>query len=201
MAAERRITARTRIFQLKIGLAGIRPPVWRRVLVPGEIDLGELNDVIQTAFGWTNSHLHEFEIGKARYGVPDPEWGTDDVLDESRTKLSRVAAEGDRLEYVYDFGDNWVHHVTVEKVLGAERGTRYPSCTAGRRACPPEDVGGPWGYSDFLQALADPNHDEHEHYSVWIGGAGFDPDAFDLPAADAAMGAFAWAASPLWSVR
>ncbi|PZS26235.1 MAG: hypothetical protein DLM58_21070, partial [Pseudonocardiales bacterium] len=104
MAAARRITAKTRIFQLKIQLTGIRPPAWRRVLVPGEIDLGELHDVIQTAFGWTNSHLHQFEIGTSRYGTPDPDWGMDDMADESRAKLFRVVSEGDRLRYSYDFG-------------------------------------------------------------------------------------------------
>ncbi|MDQ6849350.1 MAG: plasmid pRiA4b ORF-3 family protein [Actinomycetota bacterium] len=201
MAAARRITPKTRIFQLKIQLTGIRPPVWRRVLVPGEIDLGELHDVIQTAFGWTNSHLHQFEIGTARFGTPDPDWGMADMADESRAKLFRVASEGDRLRYSYDFGDNWVHHVTVEKVLDAEPGTRYPTCSAGRRACPPEDVGGPWGYGDFLEALADPKHDEHEQWSEWIGGGSFDPDAFDLTSTDAALFAFAWGGSPLRSVR
>lgn len=115
------------------------------MLVPGEIDLGELHDVIQTAFGWTNSNLHQFEIGTARYGTLDPDSGMDDVADESRAKLFRLAEEGSRLSYTYDFGDNWDHHVTVEKVLDAQAGTRYPNCSAGRRACPPEDVGGPWG--------------------------------------------------------
>ncbi|MDP9118554.1 MAG: plasmid pRiA4b ORF-3 family protein [Actinomycetota bacterium] len=200
MAAARRITAKTRIFQLKIQLAGIRPPVWRRVLVPDEIDLGELHEVIQTAFGWTNSHLHQFEIGTARYGTPDPDWEMDDVADESQVKLARLVSEGDRMNYVYDFGDNWVHHVLVEKVLQAEPATRYPTCTAGRRAGPPEDVGGPWGYGDFLQALDDPKHDEHKRFSDWIGEGTFDPDAFDLASSDAALAALAWRAGPLRSV-
>lgn len=201
MPARRRMTVKTRIFQLNIQLADIRPPVWRRVLVIGEIDLGELHDVIQTAFGWTNSHLHQFEIGTTRYGTLDPDSGMDDVADESRAKLFRLAEEGSRLSYTYDFGDNWDHHVTVEKVLDAQAGTRYPNCSAGRRACPPEDVGGPWGYGEFLAALNDPKHDEHEHWSESIGGGSFDPDAFDLVATDAALDAFAWGASPLRSVR
>lgn len=142
------------------------------------------------AFGWTNSHLHQFEICTARYGTPDPDWGLDAVAAESRAKLLRLAEEGSRLTYTYDFGDNWDHHVTVEKVLDAQPGTRYPNCQAGRRACPPEDVGGPCGYSDFLQALNDPKHDEHERWSKWIDGS-FDPDAFDLVATDAALDAFA----------
>src|SRR4051794_34273764 len=105
-ASTRRITAETRIFQLRIQLAGIRPPVWRRVLVPGEIYLGQLHEVIQTAFGWTNTHLHEFEIGAARYGTPDPDEEVDDVADESRARLCRLVGEGDRLNYTYDFGDD-----------------------------------------------------------------------------------------------
>lgn len=105
------------------------------------------------------------------------------------------------MTYIYDFGDNWVHHVTVEKVLDADPGTRYPSCLAGRRACPPKDVGGPWDYSEFLQALADPKHEEHEQYSEWIGGVSFDSNAFDLASTDVAVGAFGWAASPQRSVR
>ena len=201
MAAARRITAKTRIFQLKVQLAGIRPPVWRRLLVPGEIDLGELHEIIQTVFGWSDSHLHQFEIGMARYGVPDPDWGMDDLADESRARLFRLAAAGDRLDYTYDFGDNWIHRVTVEKVLDADVGTRYPSCSAGRRACPPEDVGGPWGYGDFLQALADPDHEAHQRFSDWIGGGSFDPDAFDLASTDAALAVFAWDSSPQRSVR
>lgn len=200
MCAARRITAKTKIFQLKIQLAHIRPPVWRRMLVPGEIDLGELHEVIQTALGWTNSHLHEFEIGGARYGTPDPDWGRDDVQDEARVKLFRLAGEGSRLGYTYDFGDDWEHQLTIEKVLDPKPGTRYPSCTAGRRACPPEDVGGPWGYDDFLNALADPNHEDHDDRAEWIGGS-FDPDAFDVAATDAALEAFAWTAGPIRPVH
>ncbi len=200
MSAARRITARTKIFQLKVQLAHIRPPVWRRILVPGEIDLGELHAVIQTAFGWTDSHLHEFEVGDVRYGTPDPDWGRDDVQDESRAKLSRPVGEGDRFGYTYDFGDNWEHQLTVEKVLDPERLTRYPSCTAGRRACPPEDVGGPWGYEDFLDALADPDHEDHDDRTEWIGGS-FDPAAFDIAATNAALEAFSWTVGPIRTVR
>lgn len=190
MAAARRTTAKTRIFQLKIQLADIRPPVWRRVLVPGEIGLGELHEVIQAAFGWTNTHLHEFEIGGGRYGTPDPDWGNDEVHNESRAKLFRLVGEGDRLNYTYDFGDDWEHRITVEKIVPPQDGTHYPACTAGRRACPPEDVGGPWGYAEFLEALGDRDHEEHESWTEWIGGS-FDPDEFDLAAADAALKHFA----------
>lgn len=149
-----------------------------------------LTSARQTVFGWTNTHLHQFEIGTERYGSPGPLRGMDDLADESRAKLFRLLGEGDRLDYTYDFGDDWVHRVTVEKVIAAEPATRYPSCSAGRRACPPKDVGGPWGYVDFLAALQDPGHEEHEQWSEWIGG-GFDPEEFDLAATDAA-----WNRSP-----
>ncbi len=196
MSFVRRMTAKTRIFQLKIGLREVRPPVWRRVLVPGEVTLGDLHEVVQVALGWTDSHLHEFEVDGVRYGVPDPEWGSDEVGDESRVKLFRVAREGARLRYAYDFGDGWQHDVTVEKVLVPQPGTRYPRCIAGRRACPPEDVGGPWGYQEVLAAVADPGHDEHERWVEWVGGR-FDPDEFDVEVVDKALDMLAWAEAPV----
>ncbi len=194
VADARRVGAKTRIFQLKVQLREVRPPVWRRVLVPGEMDLAELHAVLQTAMGWSNSHLHEFEVAGDRYGVPDPDWG-DGVADESKVRVFRVASEGSRLGYLYDFGDGWEHDVTVEKVLDPQPGLRYPRCVAGRRACPPEDVGGPPGYQEFLAALGDPDHDEHEHWTEWTGG-GFDPAAFDLDATDQALAEVAWVDSP-----
>jgi hypothetical protein len=185
------ITPKTTIFQLKISLTGVRPPVWRRVLVPGEMTLAELHDVVQVAMGWTDSHLHEFEIGDTSYGVPDVDWGRDDVKDEARTKLVRVSGLGSHLRYTYDFGDDWRHDITVEKVVAPEPGVRYPTCSAGRRACPPEDVGGPWGYPEFIAAVADPKHPDHEHWTEWIGGS-FDPNQFDAVATDAVLARLAW---------
>jgi len=93
--------------------------------------------------------------------------------------------------YTYDFGDGWDHQIAVEKVAAPEAGTRYPTCTAGRRACPPEDVGGPWSYPDFCEAIKNPKHPEHEERLEWVGDI-FDPEAFDLAAADAALKYFAW---------
>jgi len=194
MAATRRVTAKTPIFQLKVQLREVRPPVWRRLLVSSAMDLAELHEVVQTAMGWTDSHLHEFEAEGARYGVPDPEWDLDDVADEFGVRLSRIAGEGSRLRYTYDFGDGWEHDLIVEKVLNRQPGMRYPCCVAGRRACPPEDVGGPWGYRDFLLALSDPSHDEHEQWLEWVGGE-FDSSAFDMTAVNKALEALAWANS------
>jgi len=189
VTAARRITGRTQIYQLKVQLRKVRPPIWRRLLVPGDMTLAELHEVIQTAMGWTNTHSHEFEIDGVSYGDPDPDWESE-AADESKVKLFRVAHEGDRIRYAYDFGDGWEHDVLVEKVAGPEPGNQYPSCVAGRRACPPEDVGGPWGYEAFLAAMSDPKHDEHEHWTEWIGGR-FDADEFDLAAVNDALKDFA----------
>jgi hypothetical protein len=104
--------------------------------VPGEMTLAELHDVIQTAMGWTNTHLHEFEIDDVSYGEPVPEGELDEVADEAKVKLFRVAHEGGRIRYTYAFGDGWEHDVLVEKVASPQARSRYPSCIAGRRACP-----------------------------------------------------------------
>lgn len=168
-----------RVFQLKVTLLNIKPPVWRRVLVDARSTLDQVHEVIQAAFGWWNYHLHEFEIDGKRYGDPDPD---DDVgpptVDERRVRLDTVVTAGSTFGYLYDFGDGWSHRVTVEQILPAEAGTPVPACIGGRRACPPEDCGGPWEYQHLLEALADPLHRDHQHLADWIG-APFDPEAFD----------------------
>jgi hypothetical protein len=166
------------IYQLKATIVGTKPPVWRRLLVPKAITLFELHEVLQAAFGWWDCHLHEFEIDGARYGTDDGEgWGPS-PKSERRARLGRVAKEGTAFRYVYDFGDNWEHKLVVEKVIAAVPGATYPACTAGRRACPPEDCGGVWGYADFLAVIDDPSHPEHDSMLEWVGGA-FDPNPFD----------------------
>lgn len=128
--------------------------------------------------GWTNSHLHAFEVGRERYGEPDP-GGELEFADEGRVKISQVAAGGHKkFTYTYDFGDDWRHAIVVEKVLDAEPGVRYPRCVAGKRACPPDDCGGPWGYADFLEAVRTPGHERHREVLEWVGGP-FDPEQFD----------------------
>jgi hypothetical protein len=180
MTVQHRVTPKTKIYQLKVTLRSVKPPVWRRLLVPGDVTLARLSDIVQSAMGWSNSHLHEFEIAGERYGQPDDEWGFGPaVKDEAKAKLFRLAAQGDKLRYSYDFGDGWEHDLLVEKVQAPELGARYPWCVTGRRACPPEDVGGPWGYEEFLAALADPDHESHAEMSEWAGGH-FDPAEFDL---------------------
>jgi hypothetical protein len=167
------------VFQLKVTLLDTKPPIWRRVLVDGRSSLDHVHEVIQAAFGWWNYHLHEFEVGRTRYGVPDPDedWG-EPPRDERHTRLRAIAAEGSSFRYTYDFGDGWDHKITVEKVLTADATQTVPACTDGRRACPPEDCGGTWGYRELLEILADPTHPERDERREWIGRP-FDPEAFD----------------------
>jgi hypothetical protein len=186
-----RVTVKTKIFELEIALEEVQPPVLRRVQVPGEVSLAVLHEVVQSAMGWTNSHLHEFDIAGSRFGIPDPDWPDQDLTDEAKGRLFRLVKEGDRFAYLYDFGDNWAHRITVEKVAVAEAGVRYPRCVSGQGACPPEDVGGPWGYDEFQAALADSKHPDHDERVEWVGGP-FDPHRFDLDEADAALQWLAW---------
>jgi hypothetical protein len=168
------------VYQLKITLKDIRPPIWRRVQVQ-DCSLGKLHEIVQTCMGWGDCHLHAFEIGGEQYGPPDPD-GMMEYADERKLKLSRVVNAGlTKFTYTYDFGDNWEHTIQVEKTLPAEPGVRYPRCVAGKRACPPEDCGGPWGYGDFLEAIENPKHPEHEDRLEWVGSE-FDPEAFDIDA-------------------
>ncbi len=166
-------------YQLKITLRDSRPPIWRRVLVPGDFSLHKLHRVAQIAMGWTDSHLHQFLVGEICYGEPHPD-DEIEMNDERRFTLNQIAPrEKSKFVYEYDFGDSWEHEILVEKVLPPEPGVKYPLCVKGKRACPPEDVGGVWGYDTFLKAIRDPDHEEHDSYLEWIGGE-FDPEAFDL---------------------
>ncbi|MFF6787360.1 plasmid pRiA4b ORF-3 family protein [Streptomyces sp. NPDC012510] len=134
-----------------------RPPIWRRLEVPSGITLRELHDVIQAAFGWEDYHMWAFESGRDRYGVADRDLG---IRNAASKRLGQVAPHtGDRLRYTYDFGDDWEHDILVEDVTAPEAGTAYPRCLTGRRACPPEDCGGIWGYDYLIEILADPRHE------------------------------------------
>jgi hypothetical protein len=185
MAKKKTPTSKS-IYRLKITLQDFRPPIWRRIEVLGDTRLDHLHLMIQAAMGWINCHLHSFEIDGQTYGMLDPEFDVD-YEDEKKFRLNRlVAREKARFGYTYDFGDNWEHVVLVEKIAPPEPGVEYPRCLAGVRACPPEDVGSTYGYANFLQALRDPKHKDHEMYVEWIGGK-FDPEAFDVAAADEAV--------------
>jgi len=156
------------IFQLRIALVDVVPTVWRRVAVPGGYTLDRVHRVFQYAMGWQDYHLHSFEIEGAQFGVPDPE-GELDLRDELEVRLDAVAGKDTRFAYVYDFGDWWEHEVVVETVSLAEPDERYPFCLEGERACPPEDVGGVYGYRRLVRALRDPEHPDHDEMQAWLG--------------------------------
>ncbi|MDP2823689.1 MAG: plasmid pRiA4b ORF-3 family protein [Sulfuritalea sp.] len=174
---------------LRIDLAHLKPAVWRRLEVPAHITLAQLHRVIQMAFDWDDSHLHGFEIDGQRYGQPMP--GPFDMemedLDERKFRLADVAGVGSRFTYTYDFGDDWIHLVKVEKILAPTPGAPYPRCVAGKHAAPPEDCGGPWGYAEMMQALGDPDHPERDELLDWLD-EDFDPTDFDRDELNAGFG-------------
>ena len=170
------------VYQLKVTLRGIRPAVWRRVRVGGDTTLEHLHWVIQFAMGWTGAHLHSFSIQGLEHSLSKPGLGLDelDTYDEPSILLSQIVTEEKfKFFYLYDFGDSWVHEVLVEKVLTAKRGTHYPVCIKAKRACPPEDCGGTWGYQTLLKAIKDPTHPEHALRLEWLGTS-FDSEETDL---------------------
>jgi Plasmid pRiA4b ORF-3-like protein len=174
------------IVSLKVTLKGTKPPIWRRLLVPGSMTFGDLSEAILTAMGWMGGHLHAFDVGGRQYGDPAT---TDDVANENRLTLNGVLKSGvKRFGYDYDFGDDWEHIVAVEKTLAPVAGQTYPACVDGKRNCPPEDCGGVWGYAELLEILADPAHPEREERLEWMGDD-FDPEAFDVSIADARLAA------------
>ena len=177
---------KAQVYQGKITLQGSNPPIWRRIQVRGNTPLDRLHDIVQVVMGWTNAHLHQFIVGETYFGPPDPYYDDLPMSDETKSRLSRIAKdEGTAFIYEYDFGDSWAHELLVEKIVPPEE-RKCPVCLAGERACPPEDVGGVWGYEGFLAAIRDPNNPEHEDYLDWIGGE-FDPEAFDLTEINAAL--------------
>ncbi len=168
-----------KIYQLKVTLRGSKPPIWRRLWVSENATLLDLHKIIQIAMGWTNSHLHQFIIAGQYYSIPSVEdWQP--VIDERKYRLAKIApSENSRFLYEYDFGDSWEHDIVVEEILPPDPAAHYPYCVTGRRACPPEDVGGVWGFQEFLAAMKDPQHEEHDGYVAWWGGY-YDPAALDL---------------------
>ena len=151
--------------------------------------LNRLHDLIQIVMGWTNSHLHQFIVGRTFYGAPDPEFGDTgmEMLNEKRFTVADLApAAKKKFIYEYDFGDGWQHEVLVEELLPADAAFKHPVCLAGENACPPEDCGGMGGYYDLLEILADPKHPEHEEMKEWIGGD-WDAQRFNLNAVNATL--------------
>src|SRR5215469_10291530 len=183
MAKEAKSGANTSIISVKVTLRGMKPPIWRRLLLPGTLTLGNLHDAIQAAMGWEDCHLHIFDIDGRRYG---DRLAVDNVADERQLTLLKSGVA--RFGYTYDFGDNWEHAVLIEKAVPAEAGKSYPACVAGKRSCPPEDCGGIWGYQELLEITADPTHPEHAERIEWLGDE-FEPEDFSLPIANAALAA------------
>jgi len=171
------------IARLAIALDEVRPPVRRRIEVPLTIRLDRLHEVFQAVMGWENYHLYEFRIGRdIAYGVPDP---SGDFLGSSsrpanRTTLAQLVAQtrNKTFKYVYDFGDDWQHTVKLEAIAAPEPEAVYPRLLSAKGRCPPEDIGGPWGYAEFLEAMTDPNHERHAEMLEWCG-PDFDPNAVD----------------------
>lgn len=167
--------------QIKVKLRGVsKPPVWRRLQLDADTPLDRLHEAILAAFGWAGYHMHVFESGPDRFGSPDSQL---DFIDERRVSLGElVGGVGDQLLYTYDFGDDWEHEITVEELLDADPEVHYPVLLAAKGACPPEDCGGPWGYAELKEILADSTHEQHQEMLDWLGledASAFDPGTVD----------------------
>ena len=196
LGADRAKTARDTsndpVYQLKISLKHARPPIWRRVLVRSGIELQDLHELIQAVFGWTNSHLHQFVDGQTFY-QPNPK--NDEFIwmpkeDSRGVRLDSVLRkEKDKIVYEYDFGDSWEHEILLEKIMPADSAQILPVCIKGKRACPPEDCGGIYGYYHMLETFSGPDTDEKAELLDWIGEP-IDPEAFDLDEINARLRAW-----------
>ena len=183
------------LYQLKITLQDIEPPIWRRILIPSTYDFWQLHCAIQDAFGWTDSHLHQFTYtdtytdNKANkpiiFGIPYEAEYEDDIVALAgwQHKIERyITSDIGNVLYTYDFGDDWQHTIELEEILPYEKGIKYPQCLAGERSGPPEDCGGPPGYEGLLDTLFDPDDPEHEDTVIWadsMKGGKFEPETFD----------------------
>lgn len=171
-----------KIYQIQIALQGSKPKIWRRVLIPSDLLLSEFHMIIQITMGWTNSHLHHFIQDRTFYTVrrqDDDWWDEMNNVDYKKIKISDLLQkEKEKIIYEYDFGDGWEHDIVLEKIVPIDNQSKYPICLAGKMNCPPEDCGGVWGYSDMLEVLQDPEHENYESYIEWIGEE-FDPEYFD----------------------
>ncbi len=174
------------VLQLKATLRKVAPPVWRRIQVRSDATLESLHRCLQVIFDWNGSHLHSFRSATTLYG---PSILADDVdsVDERKARIGDVFHRtGEWILYEYDFGDGWAHRVLFERAVALAFDQPYPWVLAGRRACPPDDVGGVWGYERFLEVMSNPRHPEHKEMRDWYGGP-FDPLAFDALALNRAL--------------
>ena len=184
------------VARLKVTLDDVEPKVLRRIEVPADIKINRLHLILQAALGWTNSHLYEIRVKDVRYGVPDPEW-PESMRDARKAKLIDVLEGAKSLHYLYDFGDGWEHTVKVEALTAREPDVAYPRLIEASGRCPPEDVGGPWGYGDLIEALQDPNSQRHAEMREWVGDD-YDPHKFDAESLEADVAALAkrWSKKP-----
>jgi hypothetical protein len=165
----------TAIARLLITLKDVKPPVTRRVEVPLTVRLDTLLLILQAAMGWDGGHLSEIRAGHQGWGITDPDWD-EGPLDASKARLIDVLRDTGlkTLLYLYDYGDGWEHKVKLERIIEPVEGQLYPLLVDGSGACPPEDVGGPWGYAELLEARDDPDHERYDEY-VEIYGDAEDP--------------------------
>lgn len=164
------------LYDIRVQLEQIEPPIWRTVRVPSCTSLSKLHRILQPVMGWQNCHVHLFEVNGKEYGEPSPEWNSE-VLNSRNMTLEKIFSRGTMsFSYEYDLGDSWMHKITL---VGMVEGEEKIKCTAGARACPPEDCGGTMGYYHLLVAISDPTHEEHETMLEWVGGK-FDPHAFNI---------------------
>jgi hypothetical protein len=175
------------LYEIKVQLRYIKPTIWRTLQIPSHTNLLKLHQILQCAMGWWDTHTHLFEVEWKRYGEQPEQWDLE-VFDSRKVTLAEVFSGGtESFIYDYDMGDGWRHDITLlGTVEGDGKGKDQPRCIAGARACPPEDCGGPPGYEELLEALADPNHEDHEDMLEWVGGK-FDPEVFDVAAVDRAL--------------
>ena len=173
------------VYQFKIALSDIKPTIWRKIIVPETYTFWDLHVAIQDSMGWIDCHLHEFKIYNPSTGFKDSIGIPDDEFDDNEIKAgwecqikNYFAPENSNAEYIYDFGDNWEHILTLEKVFQKKDNTNYPVCISGKRKCPPEDCGGSWGYMNFLDVINDPKHEEYIETLEWVGGE-FSPEEFN----------------------
>jgi hypothetical protein len=171
-----------KIYQIQIVLRDFKPKIWRRILVPSNLLLSDFNKIIQSAMGWTNSHLHQFEKNRTFYIEIYPDGELEeriDVVDYKKFKIeSLLKIEKERIIYEYDFGDSWEHNIILEKILPFDSTMKSPVCISGKMHCPPEDCGGVGGYEDLLEILKHPEHEEYESTIEWLEDD-FDPVYFD----------------------
>lgn len=178
-----------KILEIDITLQGSNPKIWRRVLIPANLNFRELHYVIQFSMGWTNSHLHQFIVGRRDrcIGIRLEDGFDDTEMEDGReVNISELLANPkDKITYEYDFGDGWEHLVEVKKVLEPELGKHYPVVIDGAMACPPEDCGGIWGYADLVETMKKKGTKKYKEMLEWLG-EDFEPQAFEMAEINAA---------------